>query len=175
MVDQNKRRTLKIISGAGTAAIGGMVVTGTAMTAGTVAAASTRSDSEILQNNDNYLKIQIVTGQTAPEDTVIFINDTEKDILVNEFLPGLVTQNNQMLDLNTIVASDNLLVRPGYPVTSKIASWEVLSLESMKSYLWCDTAVSNLPNSDTGIITLKAAVANGRAMLTPIHEEIGFS
>jgi len=178
MVDQNKRKTLKIISGAGTAALSGTVLTGTAMTAVSHAAVPSNADRAV-STAHNLLKIQIITGRNAPEDTVVFVNDTEKEIIVNQFLPGIVTHNNQMIDLNALLTSGDIIVKPGYPVASKVASWEVLSLEPNQSYLWGDTAVTKLPNSDpnsdTGVININAAVANGRAMLTAVHEEIAFS
>jgi len=144
-MDKNKRRTLKLMAGVSTASMGGQ------------------------------LKIQIITGRTAPEDTVIIINDTSEDVLVSEFLPGLITQNNHMIDLNSLLTDGDILVKPGYPVASKAARWELLALDSDSSYLWCDTAVTTLPNSETGIISINAAIVNGRAMLTAEHEEPAFS
>ena len=170
-MDQTKRRTLKLIAGASTASIGAVTaVSGSAFAAGT-----TSSEPVAKNNSCGQLKIQIITGRATPEDTVIFVNDTSNDVLVSEFLPGFITRNNQMIDLNSLLTDGDLLVKPGYPVASKAARWEVLSLDSGDSYLWCDTAVTTLPNSETGIISINAAIVNGRAMLTAEHEEPAFS
>ena len=177
-MDQNKRRTLKLMAGIGTASVGATSASAIAATAvsGSASATSSATDESPLANDScGHLKIQIITGRSVPEDTVIFVNDTSNDILVSEFLPGLVTQNNQMIDLNSLLANGDIIVKPGYPVASKAARWEVLSLDSGDSYLWCDTAVSTLPNSETGIININAAIVNGRAMLTAEQEELAFS
>ena len=125
--------------------------------------------------------IEIITGKTAPEDTVIFVNKTDQDLLITNFLPSrLVIRNNQMLNLKAALNKGDILLKPGYPVASKAARWQPLSLDEDHSYLWCDTAVSMLPDSDTGVITLHAVVNNGYALLTAVHNEavhneIGFS
>ena len=170
-MDQNKRRTLKLLAAASTTSISAMAATAVSTT--TASAASTTSIQE--NNSCGHLKIQIITGRVAPEDTVILVNDTNQEVLVSEFLPGLITQNNQMIDLNSLLANGSIRVKPGYPVASKAARWEVLSLDSGDSYLWCDNAVSRLPNSETGLININAAIVNGRAMLTAEQEELSFS
>jgi len=175
-MDQNKRRTLKLLAAASTTSISAMAATAVSTT--TASAASTTSIQE--NNSCGHLKIQIITGRVAPEDTVILVNDTNQEVLVSEFLPGLITQNNQMLNLKAVLNKGDILLKPGYPVASKAASWQPLSLDATHSYLWCDTAVNMLPDSDTGIITLHAVVNNGYALLTavhnePLHNEIGFS
>ena len=172
-MDQSKRRTLKLMAGVSTATIGTLAAPG--VNGGVFTASSTSVARGVKNNSCGHLKIQIITGRTAPEDTVIFVNDTSNEILVSEFLPGLITQNNQMIDLNSLLTDGDLLVKPGYPVASKAARWELLSMDSSNSYLWCDTAVSPLNNSDTGIININAAIVNGRAMLTAEHNELAFS
>ncbi len=172
-MDQSKRSTLKLMVGVTTATVSAIATP--AVNGGTFAAGSAPEACSLKHSSCGQLKIQIITGRNAPEDTVIFVNDTSKEILVSEFLPGLITQNNQMIDLNSLLTDGDMLVKPGYPVASKAARWELLSIASGNSYLWCDTAVSRLQNSDTGIININAAVVNGRAMLTAEHNELVFS
>lgn len=183
MVDQSKRRTLKLMSGAGTAVVAGSaVVGGVALSNPAVATAIgpyNRADAAspaAAHSASNGLNIQIITGRSTPEDSVIFTNDSNAEIVIREFLPGLVTQNDQMMDLNTLLANGDLVVKPGYPVASRSISWEPLSLQASSSYLWCDTAVSKLSdNTDTGVISINVAVVNGRALLTAEHNQIAFS
>lgn len=175
MVDQIKRRTLKLMTATGSvaaaASLGG--ITGSAI----AATSPDNSRSPDLNAQPFHLKVRIITGGAVPEDTVIFTNDTNDTIEIEEFLPGFVTLGNRMMDLNTLTRSDSIVVKPGYPVASKLARWEVLALEENNSYLWCDTAVDPLHESDnrsanfnaTGIITIDAAVVNHRAMLTLKH------
>lgn len=170
-MDKNKRRTLKLMAGVSTASMGVMTAAGS----GAYAAGLIPAEAVSENNCHGQLKIQIITGRTAPEDTVIIINDTSEDVLVSEFLPGLITQNNHMIDLNSLLTEGDIIVKPGYPVASKAARWELLALDSDSSYLWCDTAVSRLHKSDTGIININAAIVNGRAMLTAVHEDLAYS
>jgi len=100
MVDKNKRRTLKLLSVAGTAALG-------SATAGQIAFADYQTKpSDLAQpasdNLCNQLRIQVITGRSTPEDTVIFTNSTDAEVTVNKFLPGLVTLGNHMMDLNAL-------------------------------------------------------------------------
>lgn len=174
MIDYRKRKTLKIMTGTAAAAL---AAHSTAINAAEFGSDGMRDSSQTIPHT---FAIEIITGKTAPEDTVIFVNKTDKDLLITNFLPGLVTQNNQMLNLKAVLNKGDILLKPGYPVASKAASWQPLSLDATHSYLWCDTAVNMLPDSDTGIITLHAVVNNGYALLTavhnePLHNEIGFS
>ena len=164
-MDQNKRRTLKIMAG-----VSGSL-TAAAFNGSAIAAGAPQTQSMQQNTTCGHLNIEIITGRTAPEDTVILTNDSDTELLISEFLPGLITQNNQMIDLNALLASGAIQVKPGYPVALKTARWELLSLDSGGSYLWCDSAVSLLPGSDTGIIKINAAIVNGRAMLTAEHKQ----
>ena len=172
-MDLNKRRTLKLISGVGAAAMCSVTASAATAMPGTVDGKPVRNTGE----NTSYgaFNIQIISGRATPEDTVIFTNHSGADIQIRSFLPGLVTQNDQMIDLNSLLANGELNLKHGYPFATKAATWQPLSLDSEHGYLWCDTAVSRLPNSDTGIITLDAVVNNGRALLTAKHEEISLS
>ena len=95
-------------------------------------------------------------------------------------MPRFVVLNNEMMDLNSLIGSKPLIVKPGYPVANSVAVWELLSLNQSASYLWCELTAaekfdsSDTPMSDGGVITIEAAVVAGRAMLTqkPAPEEI---
>ena len=85
MPDHRKSKNLKILSGLGSVAIGGLPLqtsyATTASSAKRSAAAisispkDARTDSVI----PHSFKIQIITGRSAQEDTVIFINTTTID------------------------------------------------------------------------------------------------
>lgn len=162
MIDRSKRRTLKMISGAGAAT----------MCSFTALASSTGDTIDNSALSGGSFNIQIITGRTAIEDTIILSNHSGADIRISKFLPGMITQNNQMIDLNSLLQNGDLTLKHGYPLATKAARWELLSLNANDSYLWCDCAVSRLPDSDTGIITLEAEVNNKIALLTAKHEEI---
>ena len=176
MVDKSKRRTLKLISGAGTAALGSVAVGRAAFADYQKAPA----DLEQPTSDDacNQLQIQIITGRSTSEDTVIFTNSTDTDVTVDKFLPGFVTLGNHMMDLNALTKDRALIVKPGYPLSSNLARWEILGLNQNDSYLWCDAAAEafqmhqpdNAANANVaGVININAAVLNGRALLTLEH------
>ena len=174
MVDHSKRKTLQLISSAGVSAMYGM----TAFAGNTDSGIASVEDLQKQAGNSSVqgsFSIQLITGRMALEDTIIFINDTGADIRISNFLPGIVTQNEQMIDLNSLLVNGDILLRPGYPLATTTARWEPLSLYANHSYLWCDSAVSRFPDSDTGVITLDAVVNNGNALLTAKHEELLFS
>lgn len=174
MVDHTKRKTLKILSGAGAASM--YSLTALAGTTEDIAHNNfiRRTDSGATADSikAGSFTIQIISGKTAIEDTVIFNNQSGADIQITKFLPGMITQNNQMIDLNSLLTNTEITLKNGYPLATKAARWELLALDANHSYLWCDSAVSRLPNSDTGIITLDAVVNNGRALLTAKHDEL---
>jgi len=175
MVDRNKRRTLKIMSAGSVATMSAATMAGIGFSNATLAGVSA-SDSvnTDLQINGAQLSIQIITGGTVPEDTVIFTNHTSEDIVISEFLPGFITVKNQMIDLNELCRDTALTVSPDYPLASSAARWELLALDHSSSYLWCDTAEETL-SEFTGVVKVHAAVANGRAMLTAVQPQTIFS
>ena len=104
MVDHLKRRTLKFCSGVSIAAWG--PING-------IAVAGSKAPKEILneinnlsdQTHHKQLGIQIITGRSTPQDSVIFNNYTTNPIAVNTFLPGVVTLGNQMINLCLLYTS----------------------------------------------------------------------
>ena len=150
-------------------AIGSLPVIGSPVPVNTKTADTAQSQAR------GAFRIQLITGRATPEDSVIFINQTGKDVTIKNFLPGIVTQNNQMIDLNSLLTNGDIVLKHGYPLATKAARWELLSLGPKHSYLWCDTAVSKFTGSDTGVITLNAVVNNGNVMLTAEHEDAAFS
>ncbi len=165
MVDQSKRRTMKLMSGVGVASIGGVAFAGTSS-----AALKKTTKSELRNPTDpqlfsDRLKIQIITGATSPEDTMVFVNDTEQNIVIREFLPRFVTFDNHMMDLNAI-CEEELVISPSYPVARKLPSWEILDLQPTSSYLWVDNTAMTLKTPHAVVISINAAVVNGRALLT---------
>ena len=171
MVDQCKRKTLKLISGASVGALYGV----TAFAGNTDSAVKGPQKHTGNNSVQESFGVQIITGRMALEDTIIFINDTGADIRISNFLPCIVTQNEQMIDLNSLLVNGDILLRPGYPLATTTAKWKPLSLDAKHSYLWCDSAVSRFPDSNTGVITLDAVINNGNALLTAKHKEILFS
>jgi len=171
MVDHLKRRTLKFCSGVSIAAWG---------TINGIAVADSKAPKEILNEINNLsdqihhkqLGIQIVTGKSTPEDSIIFTNHTMNPIVINKFLPGVITLGNQMINLNTLIKSTPLVIEPDYPLTSSRSKWQILELDQNHSYLWCDTAAEAYDTRSTaaadiaGVINIDAVVVNGRAMLT---------
>lgn len=168
MIDGSKRKTLKILSGVGASVLGSFSAIGSTLPAGVF-------DSKPERDFQRPFKIQLITGRTTPEDTVIFLNNTGEDITIKKFLPGIITQNSRMLDLNSLLVESDVVIKHGYPLATKAARWMPLKLGPNHSYLWCDSAVSTFAGSDAGVITLSAAGYNGQVMLTADHEDIPFS
>jgi len=175
MIDTSKRRTLKLISGA--AALGGATLSRVAFADEQLIPASAKQPAGNI--SCSQLQIQIITGNSTPEDTVIFNNSTSEPVAIDHFLPGFVTLGNQMIDMNTLTKDKKIVIQPGYPLASNLSRWEILSLGPGDSYLWCDTAAeafqtydntSNTATADqAGVINIAAVVVNGRAMLTLDH------
>ena len=130
MVDRSKRRTLKIAASAGASAmaIGSLPVIGSPVPVNTKTADTAQSQAR------GAFRIQLITGRATPEDSVIFINQTGKDVTIKNFLPGIVTQNNQMIDLNSLLTNGDIVLKHGYPLATKAARWELLSLGPKHSY-----------------------------------------
>lgn len=174
MINHSKRRTLKLISGAGVTAMFGVTAVASDTNSGISAIKNPLRNTEKSSDRGSF-GIHIITGRMALEDTVIFINESGANIRIRNFLPGFVTQNQQMIDLNSLLINGDIILKHGYPLATTTARWKPLSLDSDQSYLWCDSAVSRFPESDTGVIMLDAVMNNGQALLTAKHEELFFS
>ncbi len=164
MVDLKKRRTIKLLTGASAVALSSTAFS-TAVAADSVGLSgpSTNANNPLFADQ---LKIQIITGNHSPEDTVILVNNSQQNIMVKEFLPRYVSFENHMMDLNELCKQQPLVIKPGYPVASKLAQWEVLALTKSSSYLWADNAAMTLSTPHSGVLTINAAVVNGQALLT---------
>lgn len=172
-MDQKKRKTLKILSGFSAAALGGKITNALADTGPNIVTSTNIAEAHKHNKHSqayNRLKIEIIAGRTAPEDTVIITNQSDRTITVDEFLPGMITLRDQMMDLNQIVKNENLSVKPGYPVATKVARWEMLALPDSALYLQSDDSYTSLSN-DTQVISIIATVSHRRALLTLNHSD----
>lgn len=170
-MDHTKRKTLKILSGLSASAVGSSAITAAADTGlYNNRLSGTHSHTENLHAN-NLLRIDVLASKSAPEDTVVMASLSNRTITVGEFLPGMITFKNQMMDLNQIIKDDKLTIEPGYPVATKIARWEMLALTDSSHYLQSDDSYTEI-SSDTQIIRIIAKVSHQRASLTLIHPGI---
>ena len=170
-MDHTKRKTLKILSGLSAAAVGSKAINAAADTGlYNNHLANVHSQTENLYAN-NLLRIDVLASKSAQEDTIVIANLSSRTITVGEFLPGMITFKNQMMDLNQIVKDDMLAIQPGYPVATKIARWEMLALTDSSHYLRCDDSYTEI-SSDTQIIRIITRVSHQRASLNLIYPPI---
>ena len=162
---------MKILSGLSAAAVGSKAINAVADTGlYNNHLANVHSQTENLYAN-NLLRIDVLASQSAQEDTIVMANLSSRTITVGEFLPGMITFKNQMMDLNQIVKDDKLAIQPGYPVATKIARWEMLALTDSSHYLRCDDSYTEI-SSDTQIIRIITRVSHQRASLNLIYPPI---
>ncbi|MBX2882442.1 MAG: hypothetical protein KTR32_21010 [Granulosicoccus sp.] len=165
MTDLQKRATLKK-----------MGVTGVGMAvAGTPAAAAWRHVAEkhevvtehhVANSGVSDLKIEIIASTSVPENTVLFTNMTDEEIVVQHFMPGSIIFGDQYLDLNG-VRGDLLIRIPPKGVISRPVRLSRLSNQPVMEYVWADDAVTPI-TEQTRVVSLGAFVADQRWYVYPV-------
>ncbi len=164
MFDQNKRRTLKMMS-----------VT-PLVSVPLFASLVSQSQANMVDNNatshnlktDNksggtQLHIQILDTTSVPDNNVILRNDSNDTLIISRFMPGHIFFNNQIMDLNEAIGSDQLVLQPGQSKAFDFEIWPVLNAGPVE-YVWADHAVEIL-NENTSVITLGAFMADTNAIV----------
>lgn len=106
MVDNNKRTTLKAISGVTAAAIFPASVNAAASLFGSDDALSSASA------DSKHLSISMVSGH-GRWHTVQLTNTSDKAVTLKHVYPGLVSVDNKKYDVNSLFRTDPLVVEPG--------------------------------------------------------------
>ena len=183
-----RRTALKLMVGSGA---------GVAMPFAATAAtqSSPRPSPRLLHQSDvghfmAKLQVEIITGTSTPEDTVLLSTTADHPVLLKRFMPGTLVVGDRTLDLNQALVSDALEVAPGTEksvlLPSFLTSWRHQSDRALQEYLVVDSAVEVLSDAynagddavpdeasastavmaSTQIITLHALVdADGTAIL----------
>jgi hypothetical protein len=137
-----RRAALKLLAGS----VAGVVLP----SATAVAAQSSRrlaSQSDV-GHSMAKLQIEIVTGQSAPEDTVLVSTTADHPLSLKRFRPGVLAVEDRLLDLNQALVSGALTVEPGTEksvlLPSLLASPHLQSDIALQEYLVIDSAVQVL-------------------------------
>lgn len=159
MIDQRKRKTLKLISGAGAGlGLASLPLAGSA--AALASGASTAGQST------SPLQIEILAGNTTPGDIVIMRNNMSAAIVIDQFTPGIVVFKDSIIDLNRLVQGHKITIEPQRVLSATVAQWQLLAVPMFKEYLWADdSAIEH--SGDTHVIRLDGVLSGRQAILSP--------
>lgn len=160
MIDQQKRRTLRIFAGTG-AGVGLAAIP----LAGHTADLVNRTSEFPVEGLEAPLQIDIMMGNAVPGDTVIIRNTTSDDLTIKQFLPGVVTYKDSMFDLNMLLKQGNIQLAPEQVVAATVAEWQLLAVPQFTDYLWADEAAIEL-SKDTRVIKLNGTLQGRNAVLS---------
>jgi len=163
MLDQNKRRTLKIL---GITPLVSLPVVATA--AGSGHTNEPELNSILPETTDNQgtgmpLQIQILDTISVPDNNVVLRNTSDEPQLISRFLPGHIYFNGKIMDLNEAVGNAPLRLQAGRSKAFDFKFWPVVNAGPVE-YVWADHAVEAL-NENTSIITLGAFMADTKAVI----------
>jgi len=163
MPDQNKRRTLKMLS---------VTPVLTPLVSMPVFASATGFDfsektlpvtSAKNQSVGRPLQIQILDTTSVPDNNVLLRNDSDETLLISRFMPGHIYFNDKIMDLNEAIGNTPLLLHAGQSKAFNFKLWPVVNAGPVE-YVWADQAVDKLSN-DTSVITLGAFMAETNAVV----------
>lgn len=159
MLDLKRRQTLKILSAL---PLVSMPFVGVANAIGlTESLAPTLP--EATRRTSMQLEIQIIDSNAVPDNTVVFRNSDDEELIITKFMPGHIVFGDNVIDLNATVGGQNLILQPGQ---SKSFDFKVESTVNAApiEYVWADHAVNKL-SDETSVITLGAFMADTNAVV----------
>lgn len=122
MIDSNKRRTLKAISGiTAVAVIPASVNAATSLVSSDDALSSASADGQ-------QLAVSMVSGH-GRWHTVKLTNTSDKAVTVKHVYPGLVSVENKKYDINSLFRAGPLVVEPGETHVGLVAQQYSTALE----------------------------------------------
>ena len=168
MADQQKRRTLKILAGAGAGV--GLAALPPAGHAAALVKRSARLPAEgqpelPADGQSAPLQIDIMAGNAVPGDTVIIRNTTPDDLAIEQFHPSVVTYKDSMFDMSTLLEEGNLHLAPKQIVAVTVTEWQLLAAPQFTDYLWADETAIEL-SKDTRVIQLNGTMQGRNAVLS---------
>ncbi len=165
-MDQQKRNSLKIMSGVGIAAC-------TTTLSGLASAAVGVSNQVNLERlpvalprSTSELEIQIVSSQAIPEDSVVIRNATDAPIVLTEFMPGHIVFEDRILNINSILNEQPIDLNPGQVIAVRVEILELLAMPPTE-YVWAEHAIEQL-SVETQVITLGAFLSDSKGILFPM-------
>ena len=163
MIDQQKRRTLKIFAGAG-ASLTALPLAGHAAALAN-RSPGLRAEGLPAEGLAAPLQIDIMAGNAVPGDTVIICNTTPDDLTIEQFHPSVVTYKDSMFDMSTLLEEGNLHLAPKQIVAVTVTEWQLLAAPQFTDYLWADEAAIEL-SKDTRVIQLNGTMQGRNAVLS---------
>ncbi|MEM7257129.1 MAG: hypothetical protein AAF404_07050 [Pseudomonadota bacterium] len=157
MTDQQRRAALKMMLA------GGMVTHAT----GLYASAPHLANGPTAQKYNGSLHIDILSGNSIPGDSIIIRNTTSRVFHLTHFSPGVVAYQGSIIDLNELCTTQPLTIAADGLYSSTLATWQVLSTDTIGNYLCADSCASSLTD-DTDLLSLAADVHRGRATIQPL-------
>ena len=135
MTDQQKRKALKLITGAGAGlGLAGLPLAG-------YAAALTPGSALKTAQALSPLQIEILAGNAVPGDKVIMRNNTSTVMVIDQFTPAIVAFKESMIDLNMLFQDRAITIAPAQSLSATVAEWQLLAAPMFKEYLWADDSV----------------------------------
>lgn len=160
LIDQQKRKTLKLITGAAAGlGLAGLPLAGHAVALATGSASATGQEL-------SPLKIDILAGKAIPGDTVIMRNNTSTTMVIDRFMPGIVAFKDSMIDLNMLFQGSKIIIEPQRAMSATVAEWQLLAVPMFKEYLWADDSAIEL-SGDTHVVMLDGTLTGQQAILSP--------
>lgn len=166
---QQKRRTaLKLLS----AGAAGVLLPSTAAFAGHSADRANNPLASVLSTQAHShqfsgapLTVEVFTGSSMPEDTVLLSSTDARPVTLRQFMPGLLAIDGQTLDLNQALVSGALTISAGTVRSVSLPAMQARSDPAMREYLFAESAAQGI-GEGTKIITLHALVdGDGLAVL----------
>ncbi len=169
MLDQNKRRTLKMLSVTPLVTpLVSMPVLASKIDLGVFDTSDHDTNSPDLIPTTNQaagrpLQIQILDTAAVPDNNVLVRNDSDETLLISRFMPGHIYFNGQIMDLNEAIGNTPLILQAGQSKAFQFNIWPVLNAGPVE-YVWADHAVEIL-SADTSVITLGAFMVDNNAIV----------
>lgn len=169
MADITRRAALKYIAGgAGTLLPVSTVLAGADCSQSGLSQAATRS----VNNTQTPLKIEIVTGKSIPEDTVLLSSSVSHSLMIHQFLPGMLAFDDRLLDLNQLFNAGPITIQPNIEYSASLHEWQLLADPNMREYLHADTAAQSI-GTGTRLLALDALVDTKGTAVVYISESVG--
>jgi len=157
MIDTGKRKTLKLM---GAASVG--LATGSSALAALRAHPSAAAQ---LSRSGQDLSIQVISTSSVPENSVSITNQSNVDVVLEQFLPGHITFNDKLVDLNSLLTKGDIVIPAGAARAARIEVWQLLA-QPVAEYVWADDATEHISH-ETSVTTLSAFMLGTKAVVYP--------
>lgn len=108
------------------------------------------------------LTVEIVTGESTPEDTVLLSTIANSPVSLQRFMPGTLAFGDRTLDLNRVLLSGELKLVPGAVQSVLLPAVPRQPDSALREYLLVDSAVEMLG-------AIPGATHDTRAQIITLH------